>query len=173
MFQVVELPLKHHICKVQSLNKRDANSEVTVYYQVHAAERRLSSCSFGLKHICCVWGSVFLSRCTLFHLVWSQVLEGTHADGAVSGEYSSVSLPSPKFGLHFFCQSFRSFSPTLTELLLLLPLFQMHMEEPCFDFLRTKETLGWVSLVLFHSLAAALRQLFGPQFLSLCSITQH
>uniref|UniRef100_A0A3P8V4Y2 Nardilysin convertase n=1 Tax=Cynoglossus semilaevis TaxID=244447 RepID=A0A3P8V4Y2_CYNSE len=33
MFQVVELPLKHHICKVQSLNKRDANSEVTVYYQ--------------------------------------------------------------------------------------------------------------------------------------------
>ena len=22
--------------------------------------------------------------------------------------------------------------------------FQMHMEEPCFDFLRTKETLGWV-----------------------------
>lgn len=27
--------------------------------------------------------------------------------------------------------------------------FQMHMEEPCFDFLRTKETLGWVSPVMF------------------------
>uniref|UniRef100_A0A8D3BSQ3 Nardilysin a (N-arginine dibasic convertase) n=1 Tax=Scophthalmus maximus TaxID=52904 RepID=A0A8D3BSQ3_SCOMX len=56
MFRVVELPPKHHICKVKSLNKGDANSEVTVYYQVHAP---------------------------------------------------------------------------------------MHMEEPCFDFLRTKETLGY------------------------------
>uniref|UniRef100_A0A7N6BF20 Nardilysin a (N-arginine dibasic convertase) n=1 Tax=Anabas testudineus TaxID=64144 RepID=A0A7N6BF20_ANATE len=36
MFRVVELPLKHHICKVKSLNKGDANSEVTVYYQVTA-----------------------------------------------------------------------------------------------------------------------------------------
>uniref|UniRef100_A0A8C3APQ6 Nardilysin convertase n=1 Tax=Cyclopterus lumpus TaxID=8103 RepID=A0A8C3APQ6_CYCLU len=53
MFRVVELPLKRHILKVKSLNKGDANSEVTVYYQV------------------------------------------------------------------------------------------MHMEEPCFDFLRTKETLGY------------------------------
>lgn len=34
MFRVVELPLKQHICKVKSLNKGDANSEVTVYYQV-------------------------------------------------------------------------------------------------------------------------------------------
>lgn len=34
MFRVVELPQKHHICKVKSLNKGDANSEVTVYYQV-------------------------------------------------------------------------------------------------------------------------------------------
>uniref|UniRef100_A0A8D3DW99 Nardilysin a (N-arginine dibasic convertase) n=1 Tax=Scophthalmus maximus TaxID=52904 RepID=A0A8D3DW99_SCOMX len=33
MFRVVELPPKHHICKVKSLNKGDANSEVTVYYQ--------------------------------------------------------------------------------------------------------------------------------------------
>uniref|UniRef100_A0A8C4F636 Nardilysin a (N-arginine dibasic convertase) n=1 Tax=Dicentrarchus labrax TaxID=13489 RepID=A0A8C4F636_DICLA len=33
MFRVVELPLKQHICKVKSLNKGDANSEVTVYYQ--------------------------------------------------------------------------------------------------------------------------------------------
>uniref|UniRef100_A0AAX7T556 Nardilysin a (N-arginine dibasic convertase) n=1 Tax=Astatotilapia calliptera TaxID=8154 RepID=A0AAX7T556_ASTCA len=36
MFRVVELPQKHHICKVKSLNKGDANSEVTVYYQVTA-----------------------------------------------------------------------------------------------------------------------------------------
>uniref|UniRef100_A0A8C9WWQ1 Nardilysin b (N-arginine dibasic convertase) n=1 Tax=Scleropages formosus TaxID=113540 RepID=A0A8C9WWQ1_SCLFO len=56
LFRVVELPEKHHLCKVKSLNKGDANSEVTVYYQV-------SGC--------------------------------------------------------------------------------MHMEEPCFDFLRTKETLGY------------------------------
>lgn len=33
-FQVVELPNGHHICKVRALNKGDANSEVTVYYQV-------------------------------------------------------------------------------------------------------------------------------------------
>uniref|UniRef100_A0A8C3AM72 Nardilysin convertase n=1 Tax=Cyclopterus lumpus TaxID=8103 RepID=A0A8C3AM72_CYCLU len=36
MFRVVELPLKRHILKVKSLNKGDANSEVTVYYQVTA-----------------------------------------------------------------------------------------------------------------------------------------
>ncbi|XP_020508326.1 nardilysin [Labrus bergylta] len=68
MFRVVELPLKNHICKVKSLNKGDANSEVTVYYQS------------GLKAL---------------------------------REH------------------------TLMELLV------MHMEEPCFDFLRTKETLGY------------------------------
>uniref|UniRef100_A0A452RS22 Nardilysin convertase n=1 Tax=Ursus americanus TaxID=9643 RepID=A0A452RS22_URSAM len=56
-FQVVELPSGHHLCKVRALNKGDANSEVTVYYQY-------------------------------------------------------------------------------VEL-------QMHMEEPCFDFLRTKQTLGY------------------------------
>lgn len=33
-FQVVELPGGHHLCKVRALNKGDANSEVTVYYQV-------------------------------------------------------------------------------------------------------------------------------------------
>lgn len=36
-FRVVELPPKHHLCKVKSLNKGDANSEVTVYYQVGPA----------------------------------------------------------------------------------------------------------------------------------------
>ncbi|XP_062412295.1 nardilysin b isoform X2 [Sardina pilchardus] len=68
LFRVVELPQKHHLCKVRSLNKGDANSEVTVYYQS------------GRKNL------------------WEH---------------------------------------TLMELLV------MHMEEPCFDFLRTKETLGY------------------------------
>ncbi|KAJ8395493.1 hypothetical protein AAFF_G00032270 [Aldrovandia affinis] len=67
-FRVVELPQKHHLCKVKSLNKGDANSEVTVYYQS------------GLKNL---------------------------------QEH------------------------TMMELLV------MHLEEPCFDFLRTKETLGY------------------------------
>ncbi|XP_068456695.1 nardilysin-like [Clinocottus analis] len=68
LFQVVELPLERHICKVKSLNKGDANSEVTVYYQ--------------------------------------------------SG-------------------------PKLLREHTLMELLVMHMEEPCFDFLRTKETLGY------------------------------
>ncbi|XP_030289417.1 nardilysin-like [Sparus aurata] len=67
LFRVVELPQKQHLCKVKSLNKGDANSEVTVYYQS------------GLKNL------------------------REHA---------------------------------------LMELMVMHMEEPCFDFLRTKETLG-------------------------------
>ncbi|TKC49975.1 hypothetical protein EI555_010457 [Monodon monoceros] len=37
-FQVVELPSGHHLCKVRALNKGDANSEVTVYYQMHMEE---------------------------------------------------------------------------------------------------------------------------------------
>ncbi|XP_069544698.1 nardilysin-like isoform X2 [Brachyistius frenatus] len=68
LFRVVELPQKHHLCKIKSLNKGDANSEVTVYYQS------------GLKQL------------------------REHA---------------------------------------LMELMVMHMEEPCFDFLRTKETLGY------------------------------
>ncbi|KAM4721771.1 nardilysin [Rhinophrynus dorsalis] len=67
-FQVVELPSAHHLCKVQSLNKGDSNSEVTVYYQS------------GAKN---------LRECTLMELL------------------------------------------------------VMHMDEPCFDFLRTKQTLGY------------------------------
>ncbi|KAI3369135.1 hypothetical protein L3Q82_026101 [Scortum barcoo] len=63
LFRVVELPEKHYLCKVKSLNKGDANSEVTVYYQS------------GLKNL------------------------REHA---------------------------------------LMELMVMHMEEPCFDFLRTK-----------------------------------
>ncbi|XP_064196993.1 nardilysin-like [Anguilla rostrata] len=68
LFRVVELPEKVHLCKVKSLNKGDANSEVQVYYQSGPKSLR--------EH-------------------------------------------------------------TLMELLV------MHMEEPCFDFLRTKETLGY------------------------------
>ncbi|XP_040466082.1 nardilysin isoform X2 [Falco naumanni] len=67
-FRVVDLPNSHLLCKVKTLNKGDANSEVTVYYQSGARNLR---------------------------------------------EY------------------------TLMELLV------MHMEEPCFDFLRTKQTLGY------------------------------
>ncbi|XP_069794757.1 nardilysin-like [Narcine bancroftii] len=67
-FRVVELPDQPHVCKIKSLNRNDANSEVTVYYQ--------------------------------------------------SG-----------------CYKVRE--NALMELLI------MHMEEPCFDFLRTKETLGY------------------------------
>uniref|UniRef100_A0A8C4Y5N4 Nardilysin n=1 Tax=Gopherus evgoodei TaxID=1825980 RepID=A0A8C4Y5N4_9SAUR len=58
-FRVVDLPNTHLLCKVKTLNKGDANSEVTVYYQVIS---------------CCI---------------------------------------------------------------------QIHMEEPCFNFLRTKQTLGY------------------------------
>uniref|UniRef100_A0A7M4E919 Nardilysin-like n=1 Tax=Crocodylus porosus TaxID=8502 RepID=A0A7M4E919_CROPO len=67
-FRVVDLPNTHLLCKVKTLNKGDANSEVTVYYQSGARSLR---------------------------------------------EY------------------------TLMELLV------MHMEEPCFNFLRTKQTLGY------------------------------
>uniref|UniRef100_A0A8C7F6Z9 Nardilysin b (N-arginine dibasic convertase) n=1 Tax=Oncorhynchus kisutch TaxID=8019 RepID=A0A8C7F6Z9_ONCKI len=76
LFRVVELPQKPHLCKVKSLNKGDANSEVTVYYQSDALTTRLP------------------------------------------------------------CRPFN-------EVLSLLLCSQMHMEEPCFDFLRTKETLGY------------------------------
>ncbi|XP_041133364.1 nardilysin-like [Polyodon spathula] len=67
-FRVVELPKVPHLCKVKSLNKGDANSEVTVYYQ--SGPRNLR------EHT-------------------------------------------------------------------LMGLLVMHVEEPCFDFLRTKETLGY------------------------------
>ncbi|XP_050818252.1 nardilysin-like isoform X5 [Gopherus flavomarginatus] len=67
-FRVVDLPNTHLLCKVKTLNRGDANSEVTVYYQSGARSLR---------------------------------------------EY------------------------TLMELLV------MHMEEPCFNFLRTKQTLGY------------------------------
>ncbi|XP_013888703.1 nardilysin [Austrofundulus limnaeus] len=67
-FRVVELPQRHHLCKVKSLNRGDANSEVTVYYQS------------GLRQL------------------------REHA---------------------------------------LMQLMVVHMEEPCFHFLRTEETLGY------------------------------
>ncbi|XP_061488942.1 nardilysin [Rhineura floridana] len=67
-FRVMDLPSSHLLCKVKTLNKGDANSEVTVYYQ--------------------------------------------------SGP-----------------RSLREYS--------LMELLVMYMEEPCFDFLRTKQTLGY------------------------------
>lgn len=60
-FRVVELPQKHHLCKVKSLNKGDSNSEVTVYYQVrgqvHAHLVAVKVC-LGCADCCvCVWSS--------------------------------------------------------------------------------------------------------------------
>lgn len=80
MFRVVELPQQQHICKVKSLNKGDANSEVTVYYQVrpHPEPAATSVCGF------CVFIQSFSS--SPHHLVWSQSFEGTYADGAAGGE---------------------------------------------------------------------------------------
>uniref|UniRef100_A0A8C3F765 Nardilysin n=1 Tax=Chrysemys picta bellii TaxID=8478 RepID=A0A8C3F765_CHRPI len=37
-FRVVDLPNTHLLCKVKTLNRGDANSEVTVYYQMHMEE---------------------------------------------------------------------------------------------------------------------------------------
>lgn len=45
-FQVVQLPSGHHLCKVRALNKGDANSEVTVYYQVSWPH-----CTAGLQYL--------------------------------------------------------------------------------------------------------------------------
>lgn len=42
-FRVVDLPNTHLLCKVKTLNKGDANSEVTVYYQVMCAGAVLAS----------------------------------------------------------------------------------------------------------------------------------
>lgn len=56
LFQVVELPHKQHLCKIKSLNKGDANSEVTVYYQV-------GNPSDGL--ICVVTSSIFSMKLSL------------------------------------------------------------------------------------------------------------
>ncbi|XP_053105937.1 nardilysin [Hemicordylus capensis] len=67
-YRVMDLPNTHLLCKVKTLNKGDANSDVTVYYQ--------------------------------------------------SGP-----------------RSLREYS--------LMELLVMYMEEPCFDFLRTKQTLGY------------------------------
>lgn len=83
MFRVVELPPNHHICKVKSLNKGDANSEVTVYYQVHTHKHTSAATLTSLTS--CVW--LFQSICSLSaHLVRPEGLEGAHADGAVGGE---------------------------------------------------------------------------------------
>lgn len=53
MFRVVELPQKQHICKVKSLNKGDANSEVTVYYQVRPSPSPLHR-SVASSHTSCL-----------------------------------------------------------------------------------------------------------------------
>uniref|UniRef100_A0A8D0HDB1 Uncharacterized protein n=1 Tax=Sphenodon punctatus TaxID=8508 RepID=A0A8D0HDB1_SPHPU len=40
LFRVIDLPDLHTVCKVKSLNKGDANSVVTVYYQSGARSLR-------------------------------------------------------------------------------------------------------------------------------------
>ncbi|XP_014908061.1 nardilysin-like isoform X1 [Poecilia latipinna] len=80
-FRVVDLPRRHHLCRVKSLNRGDPNSEVTVYYQS------------GLKTL------------------------REHA---------------------------------LMELMVML------MEEPCFDFLRTKEMLGYQVYPTFRNTSGVL-----------------
>lgn len=49
-FQVVQLPSGHHLCKVRALNKGDANSEVTVYYQVSWPHRTAGLQYLGRVH---------------------------------------------------------------------------------------------------------------------------
>lgn len=97
MFRVVELPQKHHICKVKSLNKGDANSEVTVYYQVYthtmymhvyrSSSRFISEGSFFYAHKFIPIFFLFA-----FYSVWPQGFKGAHADGAVGGEHYNMLL---------------------------------------------------------------------------------
>lgn len=75
MFQVVELPEKHHVCKVRSLNKGDANSEVTAYYQVGPPAAVL----VALCESSCVRDSVARP-------VGPPAPEGPRPDGAAGGE---------------------------------------------------------------------------------------
>lgn len=74
-FQVVELPPKAHLCKVKTLNRGDANSEVTVYYQVGSGTTATRS-DQNLRSPC---GSV----CS----VGPEEPQGTRPDGADGGEF--------------------------------------------------------------------------------------
>ncbi|KAJ6662537.1 hypothetical protein lerEdw1_011674 [Lerista edwardsae] len=82
-FRVMDLPSAHLLCKVKTLNKGDANSEVTVYYQSGPKSLR---------------------------------------------EYSLMELLVVSSDCSFKREDFEA--------------VRMYMEEPCFDFLRTKQTLG-------------------------------
>lgn len=53
-FQVVDLPPKAHLCKVKTLNRGDANSGVTVYYQVGIRTTEVSGAEPGLISMFCV-----------------------------------------------------------------------------------------------------------------------
>lgn len=78
LFQVVELPSKHHLCKVKSLNKGDANSEVTVYYQVGwplVSHRQVIVTEF-----------LYLSTSCLCVAVGAEEPQGARSDGADGGE---------------------------------------------------------------------------------------
>lgn len=141
MFRVVELPQKHHICKVKSLNKGDANSEVTVYYQVYThnvhARLQVIKSFLSLKvHFFTHTNSFPFSFCLRFIQSGPKALR----------EHTLMELLVVSITICCFSVSTHSLfdaviPPLLTELFWGGGV-QMHMEEPCFDFLRTKETLG-------------------------------
>lgn len=96
MFRVVELPQKQHICKVKSLNKGDANSEVTVYYQVRPPPPLLAVPTAAMPAF---------TPSVSWSAVWTQSPEGAHADGAAGGEWP-------------FAPPHRCFRPSLSPVLL-------------------------------------------------------
>lgn len=72
--------------------------------------------------------------------VWAQEPQRAHTDGATSGKsLDPLLIYMTAWALEMF------------GLLMCIFVFvgQMHMEEPCFDFLRTKETLGSAKIYLF------------------------
>lgn len=98
-FQVVDLPPRAHLCKVKTLNRGDANSEVTVYYQVGT---RTSGA--GLEQNL---GSSPSSVCS----VGPEEPQRTRSDGADGGEFPQVMVGpeikarQSKIRVRFLCGS--------------------------------------------------------------------
>ncbi|XP_016520235.1 nardilysin-like isoform X1 [Poecilia formosa] len=104
-FRVVDLPRRHHLCRVKSLNRGDPNSEVTVYYQS------------GLK--------------TLREHALMELMVVSEIQNLLGRSRTLQFLRVPVW-------------------------FQMLMEEPCFDFLRTKEMLGYQVYPTFRNTSGVL-----------------
>lgn len=148
-FQVVDLPPKAHLCKVKTLNKGDANSEVTVYYQV------------GIRTTARCEGQNLGSSCGSVCSVGPEEPQRTRSNGADGGEFLQAStLNVSHYQTEDQSPSIKNKSPELVW----LP-SQMHMEEPCFDFLRTKETLG--SVVSAPSRSSLIQEFTHPGVLRL------